>query len=199
MQDGEDSTIRCGYTHHPTKDEHPRLKRHTPEGCSKYHQNDQTIPFKPAARSEVDMRKPVAVCTNPTLVEAERQQRNSENMQSIESANLRGTPRLRAGKAVVVATRHPLRAEMIQAMNDKQGFPSRPAIIVHDFSHSMMANMDARETLVGIYQGNRCHLCHVNSAGILTLTGLPSLSVAGLNFHLFTMATAAFVNPSPGS
>ncbi len=59
--------------------------------------------------------------TVPSFVESERQDRNPEQVPSVEGANLQGTARLRAGEAVVIAKGDALGAESVDAVEDEQG------------------------------------------------------------------------------
>ena len=122
IHESEDCAEGRGKPKHPVEDELLRFGRHCPRGCGEDEQNDQTGPFESATRAWVHVRLSVAGDTNPTLVEAERQEGNPENVIGVESTNLHGAPRLRAGETIVVAKSDPPRAEMVHAVEDEQGW-----------------------------------------------------------------------------
>ena len=67
------------------------------------------------------MRRTTANSAMPAFVESKWQDRNPEQVQSVEGVNLHGTAGLCAGEAVVIAKSDALRSEIIDAVNDEQG------------------------------------------------------------------------------
>ena len=69
----------------------------------------------------MNVRQTAAIRTVPAFVESKRQDRNPEQVPSVEGANLHGTAGLCAGEAVVIAKSDALRSEIVDAVKDEQG------------------------------------------------------------------------------
>ena len=121
MDQRKDGAEGGGKPKHPVEDNLLGFGRHSPRGGSEDEQDGEARPFESATCARMHVGLVVAGSTKPGLMKAERQERNIENVPSIERANLHGAARLRAGETVVVAKGDPLGAEAVQAVDDEHG------------------------------------------------------------------------------
>lgn len=97
------------------------IGRDEPEHDGNGDQGINTGPLYRATHPRGAMRVAITDAANPMSPEPDRQNRNPEDMAYIEGANGDGSARSLAGHAVVVAKCHPLRTEMVGAVNQEHG------------------------------------------------------------------------------
>jgi hypothetical protein len=89
---------------------------------------DHAGPLETSTRAGVHVGIASADCAEPTLVKAEREKRNPENMTGVEAAELHGAAALRARQAIVVAEGNALLAEAVKTVEDEHTSPRWEAL-----------------------------------------------------------------------